>query len=124
MKYFKYLLILIPMHVMSQFTLQGTILEANKENVPVAGANVYWLNTTVGTVTDFNGNFKLPYKKSYKQLIISHVGYKTDTIQVNSSKEIIHFLEPTSNLDEVTISTRKKTTSRSYLESRNIVTII
>ena len=40
--------------------IKGRVIEQN-ENVgmPLIGANVYWNNTTVGTTTDANGNFKL-----------------------------------------------------------------
>ena len=74
----------------------------------MAGANVYWLNTSVGAVTDFDGNFEIEYKPEYKKMVVSFVGYKTDTITVNSSKRIKHTLTSKANLDEVTATARKK----------------
>ncbi|MBT8260743.1 MAG: TonB-dependent receptor, partial [Bacteroidia bacterium] len=125
MKHIYYLIILIPSLLFSQNELKGMIMEANQENnhMPLAGANVYWLDTSVGTVTDLDGTFKIPYQKAYKNLVISHVGFKTDTINIKEPNDIHHFLQPTSSLDEVTINARKKSTSRSYLEAKNIVTI-
>ncbi len=63
------LLILIPVFSFSQEKLKGMIMEVNEESkhVPVAGANVYWLNTTVGAITDFEGTFTIPYKPEYKK---------------------------------------------------------
>lgn len=125
MKHIIYLIIIIPSLLFSQKELKGMIMEANQENkhIPLAGVNVYWLDTSVGTVTDVDGTFKISYQQSYKQLVISHVGFKTDTITITEPKDIHHFLQPTSSLDEVTLNVRKKSSSVSYLEAKNIVTI-
>ncbi|WP_299227264.1 TonB-dependent siderophore receptor [uncultured Psychroserpens sp.] len=125
MKQLLYILVLLPFLALSQDQLSGEIREANNEvsNIPLAGANVFWINTTVGTVTDINGKFTIPYQKSYKQLIISYVGYKTDTIDVTEPKYITHYLQPTSKLDEVTVTARKQTTSKSFLNAANIITV-
>jgi outer membrane receptor for ferrienterochelin and colicin len=116
---------LLPIVLWSQETASGTIWEANAKNetIGLPGANVYWLNTKVGTVTDFEGNFNLPYKKEYKQLVISYVGFKTDTIAVSNPKNITHALQSTSDLDEVTVTARKQATAKSYLQSQNIITV-
>ncbi len=109
----------------SQENLEGIIVESNEKNEPIAmfGANVYWLNTTVGTVTDKYGKFIIPYKKEYTKLIISFVGYKTDTLHISKPQYVKHWLQSTSALDEVTIKSKRKATSRSYLQSQNIITV-
>lgn len=109
----------------SQNDIQGVILETNeqKSEIPITGANVYWLNTAVGTVTDFDGEFTLSYKPDYKNLVISYVGYKTDTITVKSQKPIRHILKSTSTLEEVVVTSRNKATAKSYLQSQNIMTV-
>lgn len=116
---------MLPLLVLSQDQLKGVVMEANENNnpLPLPGANVYWLNTSIGDVTDIDGKFTIPYDKSYTKLVISYVGYKTDTITVNSPKAIEHWLEPTSSLGAVTLNARKKSSATSYLESRNIVNI-
>lgn len=113
------------MVVLSQEKITGTILEANKENkrLSLLGANVYWLGTSIGTTTDENGKFSLEYTKSFTKLIISYVGFKTDTIVVSSSKKIEHWLKPTNDLDEIKLNARKKAASTSYFEAQNIVTM-
>ena len=93
------------------------------EHLPLPGANVYWLDTSVGTVTDFGGKFTIPYESSYTKLIISFVGYKTDTLTVSAPRTIYHLLRPTSELDEVKLTGRKQTTAKSYLQSQNIITV-
>ena len=80
----------------------------------VSGANVIWKGTSIGTISDLDGNFKLPYNTSYKQLIISYIGYKTVTIDFDGSSDFIKvILLPTDDLSEVTIKTRKKATATS-----------
>lgn len=109
----------------SQEKITGMIMEANEKNehIGLAGANVYWLNTSVGTVTDIDGKFSLSYTKEYTELVISYVGFKTDTITINEPKMVHHWLQPVSDLDEITITSRKQTTSKSYLQSQNVFTV-
>lgn len=121
-----YILLLLPLIAISQETISGMIMEANAKNehIPLAGANVYWLNTTVGAVTDIDGMFTLGYKPEYKKLIVSYVGYKTDTLTITDpNKKVQHWLQPTSSLKEVTVTSRKQTTAKSYLKAQNVFTV-
>ncbi|HLV13793.1 MAG TPA: TonB-dependent receptor [Xanthomarina sp.] len=119
------LLAFLPIISFSQEKINGMIMEVNEDNkhIPVTGANVYWLNTTVGTVTDFDGKFTIPYKNDYKKLVVSYVGYKTNTISIKSTDHIHHLLEPTSSLKEVVLTSRKQATAKSYLQSQNVMNI-
>ncbi|MFC4723487.1 TonB-dependent receptor domain-containing protein [Geojedonia litorea] len=119
------ILIIFPMLSFSQDKISGMIMEANEKNehIGLAGANVIWLNTTVGTVTDVDGKFTIDYKKEYQKLVISYIGFKTDTLTIAEPKMIHHWLQPTSDLDEVTITSRKQSTAKSYLQSANILTV-
>uniref|UniRef100_A0AB33KYA6 TonB-dependent receptor plug domain-containing protein n=1 Tax=Tenacibaculum sp. Pbs-1 TaxID=3238748 RepID=A0AB33KYA6_9FLAO len=109
----------------AQEVLTGTIKDKNnpKKNSGIFGANVYWLNTNTGTTTNETGTFSIPYKKAYKKLIISFVGYKADTITVNGTKPINHYLTESNTLNEVAVSAKKSSTQRSYLQTQNLVTI-
>ena len=125
MKQFIYIILLFPLITLSQDKIEGVILEASttNETIPLAGANVFWLNTSVGAVTDIDGKFSLAYQPSYTKLIVSYVGYKTDTLTITSPKRITHYLNPTSELGEVTITGRKQTSAKSYLKAQNITTV-
>ncbi len=116
---------MLPAVLFSQSELKGKIMEANKKNehIPLHGANVYWLDTTVGTITDTNGLFAIPYKKTHTKLVISFVGFKTDTLTISEPKMMHHWLQPVNDLDEVTLTARKKSSATSYLESQNIINI-
>ncbi|MGB3607103.1 TonB-dependent receptor [Psychroserpens sp.] len=125
MKNLIYFMALLPLLSLSQDKVEGIVLEANtnKDTIPLAGANVFWLDTSIGAVTDLDGTFNLPYQKSYKKLVISYVGYRTDTLSITSPTYIKHELNPTSALSEITITGRKQTASKSYLNAQNLTTI-
>ena len=116
---------MLPIIVFSQEHISGKILEANAENqeIGLAGANVYWLNTEVGTVTDVDGSFTLAYKPQYNKLVISYVGFKTDTLTINEPKRIKHWLQSTDNLDAVMVTSRKQTTAKSYYKATNVINV-
>lgn len=124
-KIFIYILLLAPLLSHSQQVLRGMIMDRNnpKDNLGVFGANVYWLNTNVGTTTNEKGWFTIPYKKEYKKLVVSFVGYKTDTLTITSLEPIHHFLTPENNLDEVKITSKKQATQKSFLQTANVFTV-
>lgn len=122
MRQFIILLVFCPLYLFSQDTLEGIVLEtSNSTERPLPGANVYWLGSSVGAITNEDGTFSLPYKFSFNKLVISYVGFKTDTLNVRSNKYIKHVLQPSDDLDTVTITARKQATSRSYLKATNTI---
>lgn len=116
---------LIPCLTFSQQELKGMIMDKSypKDNQGVFGANVYWLNTNVGTTTNEKGWFTIPYKEEYKKLVISYVGYKTDTISITSTEVFHHFLTPENELDEVSIKSKKAATQKSFLQTANVFVV-
>ncbi len=125
MKKWIFILVMMPIAAISQEMLEGRIEDAglSKEPKGLGGANVYWLNGTSGAVTDFDGNFALPYSKEYNRLVVSFVGYHNDTLTVKENKRIVHALQPSSTLDEVTIAARKKASARSMLSAQNVINV-
>ena len=120
------ILFFMPALFFAQDKIKGMVMEPSPQgkHLPLPGANVIWEGTSVGTITDINGNFTLPYESSYKRLIISYVGYKSKTIDVKNPNTVIHILlQSTDDLEEVTVTTRKKASATSYLASQNITTI-
>ena len=94
-----------------------------KDNLGVYGANVFWLNTSIGATTDEKGWFKIPYQKNYKKLVVSYVGYKTDTLTISDLKPIHHFITLENELEEVTLKSKKKATQRSFIQTKNVFTV-
>ncbi|MDN3492862.1 TonB-dependent receptor [Winogradskyella bathintestinalis] len=124
MRKFLFLIIFCPVYLFSQDELKGVILEASSsKEMPLPGANVYWLDSSVGAITGDDGSFSLPYKFSYSQLVISYVGFKTDTLTVTENRPIKHVLQASDELDAVEIKSRKQATRKSYLEATNTFTV-
>ena len=126
----KYIILLLSIYsfsVNAQETFSGTIFskESNK-NIPLEGANVFWLGTQIGAVTDQNGNFSLPFTTETKQLVISYLGFKTDTLTIEMNDALLeHILyeDASENLDEVTLTQRRKAIQKSYLAAQNIINV-
>ena len=118
-------LILSVSFVHAQETLSGTILyKLNEDDYPLEGASIYWLNTNKGTITNFSGDFKIEKTDETDLLVISYIGFLSDTLRVKSSP-IIHFLKSDENnsLDEITVQKKRKTIQKSYLAAQNIMKI-
>ncbi|MFD2917287.1 TonB-dependent receptor [Psychroserpens luteus] len=125
MKKIIYIIMMMPLFMFSQETIEGIITEKVDGNkmFPLAGANIFWLDTSIGAVTDIDGKFSILYEPSYTKLVISYVGFKTDTITITKPKYIKHLLEATGDLDQIVLTARKRATSRSYMSVQNIMTI-
>ena len=111
--------------VFSQDPLSGVIQYQENNNIyPLIGVNVFWQNTTVGTITDIEGTFQLEVVPDTDLLIISYLGFKTDTLKVESSfitHQMIQDWE--GELAEVILSQRKKTMQKSFIETQNILKV-
>ncbi|MFY0628417.1 MAG: TonB-dependent receptor [Reichenbachiella sp.] len=81
----------------------GLVMNQNQE--VLIGAMVKEMGTNNGSITDIHGRFDLELANDSSLLIISYIGYESDTIQVkvNTSLRII-LRESTEQLSEVTIS--------------------
>lgn len=124
-KYIFSICLLYTMVSFSQSTFRGMIMDKNnpKDNLGIYGASVYWLNTNIGATTNEKGWFAIPYNKEYKKLVVSFVGYKTDTILIDGVKPIHHFLKEENVLEEVSINSKKQATQKSYLQAQNLITV-
>lgn len=114
----------LPLIVEAQEVLTGVVLEViDGKEVPLPGANVYWSDNSKGTITDEEGTFSLPYTQENKQLVISFVGFSTETIMITSNQFIRQVLKSSSELDEVQLRSQKQTTAKSYLKATNTFTV-
>ena len=84
------LLIIFSVGISAQDFLNGKINELNNgKEIPLVGANIHWLGTTVGTTSDDNGSFRIKRVDETDKLIVSFIGYNSDTISVGSQNNII-----------------------------------
>tara|TARA_B100001057_G_scaffold500930_1_gene618922 strand:- start:2819 stop:5011 length:2193 start_codon:yes stop_codon:yes gene_type:complete len=113
-------------NVSSQKIIEGKVVYKEKnETLALEGASVYWKNTNEGTITDIKGDFSLPISKKTNELIISFIGFKTDTLTIFSDKKLIHFLNEdlSTNLDEVSLVERKKSSKLSFKSNQNLILV-
>lgn len=97
--------------VSAQNRVTGKVIGADDKQ-PVIGASVRVRGTTIGTVTDVNGNFSITASPT-DVLAISYLGYATREVTVGSQTNLrITLSSSTSNLNEVVVtgytSQRKK----------------
>jgi len=76
----------IPAWIWAQMRVTGIVLDENGEGA--IGANVVVEGTTLGTVTDFDGQFELNVPEGKKHLVISYLGYKTVTVPVKPTMKV------------------------------------
>ena len=126
MKYIYILLFMFSWSVQSQQLLSGQIkIQEFESKTLIEGANLFWLNTSIGTISDKTGSFKIPMTPKSNQLVISYLGFKTDTLTITKPIRLFHTLLPDNNdaLDEVTLTQRRKAIQKSYFESQNIIMV-
>lgn len=88
---------------------KGTVKDAMGE--PIIGASVMVEGTTNGVITDLDGNFSLSNVQKGASIIISYIGYGTQTIKWDGQPLSITLKEDTEVLDEVVVvgyGTQKK----------------
>ncbi len=122
---FCWLFVVLPFFLFSQDKVEGKVLDASlkpKEEC-LSGANVYWLNSQTGTMTNEDGSFSLLYVEGYTELVISYVGFKTDTLTINEPKKVYHFLNPSNELDEVVVQEKRDAVEKTYFSAQNVITV-
>ena len=119
------IILLFPIFILAQTNLKGMIMnqENPKDNLGVAGATVNWLNTNIGTITNEKGWFTIPFKKEYRKLIISYIGYKTDTLIVRDLTPIHHFITIENELKGITIRSKRDAVQKSLFATANTFTV-
>lgn len=103
--YVLFLLILLPLCFYSQnYIVQGKVLAKN-DGEPIAGADVFYDGTSIGTITDMDGFFELDSKNPINSpLVIRFLGYKTIIIQrIESSFNEFFLEEDVTQLEGVTL---------------------
>ena len=109
--------------VYSQSQVSGSVSD-NDNMTGIPGVNVVIEGTSVGTVTDFDGNFVLNSNQAPPfNLVISYVGYSAQTVSVTSSGQDINVsLSAGQNLEEVVISAGRR--EQKVLEAPASISVI
>lgn len=105
-KYLLLALILFPLAGFTQTTITGKVTDANSGD-PIPFANVVFKGSSIGTTTDFDGNYKLKTSTPTDSLQASYVGYKVKVKKVKPGvAQVINFQldELSTGLAEVVIT--------------------
>ncbi|MBK8807713.1 MAG: carboxypeptidase-like regulatory domain-containing protein [Bacteroidales bacterium] len=91
-----------------QKLLRGKVLHKSHKT-PVEFANVYVKNSSIGTITDVNGNFTLRIPLNTPEFYVSAVGYITKEIKVANQTESLTIMleEDILQIEEVVVSLGK-----------------
>ena len=109
-----------------QEVITGKIVYQNqRETIALEGASLYWLGTNEGSTTDKLGDFSLKLSMKSDRLVISYLGFHSDTLKIKSNNRIIHFLKEdlSTNLDEISLIERKKTSKLSFTKTQNTILV-
>ncbi|MEE4197158.1 MAG: TonB-dependent receptor [Bacteroidales bacterium] len=80
----------------------GTVLDENGS--PIPGVNVFVKGTTIGTVTDLEGNYTIQVPSGEVVLVFSFVGFRTFEVKVGEQAVInVTLYEETTQLDEIVV---------------------
>lgn len=82
--------------------ITGTV-KSGDDNTPLLGATVQIKGTSVGTVTDFDGNYVIEAQVN-STLVFSYIGYQTKEIKATNASSINVVLQPGDLLDEVIVT--------------------
>ena len=86
----------------AQNKVTGTVVDAQGE--PIIGASVVVKGTSNGTVTDLDGKFTIANAPAKGNLVISYVGYRTQTIALGGKSQFnVTLDEDKQLLDEVVV---------------------
>lgn len=96
----------------------GQVVDA--QNNPLPGVNVYWENTSIGIITDDEGNFTIRRTEKSNILTFSYVGFHTQKKNITSDAFINIKLTPEENLKEVVVTQHRQTTIRSKYQVANL----
>ncbi len=94
--------------------VSGTVTDPQGFTLP--GVNIYIKGTTSGTITDMDGNYRIPLEGADVVLVFSYIGYITQEIPVRAESTInVTLEEDTRQLSEVIV------TGYSYVKKRDVI---
>ena len=121
------LIIVLSSYTISAQNVVGYVYEViDNQKSFLPGVNIIWMGTTSGTASDINGRFTLS-KSGVKttKLLVSLMGYKTDTIELKKelTKIDIQLSPSTIQLQEVEIKAKNNNIYISRLSPRKVQVI-
>lgn len=82
-------------------TIRGTVL-SEEDGQPVIGASILVKGTSIGTITDMDGQFILSVPKSAKTLVVTYVGMGKQEVTIKPNVRVC-LCSAAENIDEVVV---------------------
>ena len=86
----------------SAHTISGTVKDETGETI--ISASVMVKGTTIGTVTDFDGNYTLDVPDDAKVLVFSYIGLQTKEVNITGNVIDVVLSENSEVLEEVVVT--------------------
>lgn len=117
--------IVFALHSIGQVKGRVVEISSNKKDTTVLpGVTVFWLNTSIGTITDMNGLFSISSSSLTNQLIITSVSYKSDTLTITDTTKFLSIrLKGGVDLNEVDVVYETTGTELSYMNAIKMETL-
>lgn len=100
---------------LSAKTISGTVTDQTGETI--ISASVIVKGTTIGTVTDFDGNYTLDVPDDATTLVFSYIGLETQEVAISGSVINVVLKENSEVLDEVVVTGYGTTKKRDLVTS-------
>jgi len=119
-----FLALMAPAIINGQITLKGELYDATLgQQQTLFGANVFHPQSQSGTITDEKGVFSLEVSKLPARLVVSYVGYKSDTLKINDASFISYGLSPESDLEQAVVKTRRSSQFISSFSTEQVIRV-
>lgn len=82
--------------------VSGQVLEESNQ-IPIPGVTVLVKGTTIGTTTDFDGNYSITLPETSSALEFTYLGFQPETINITKPIHNVSLIEDISSLDEVVV---------------------
>ena len=93
----------------SNGVIKGVVKDKETPDEVIAGANIYWAGTSLGTTSNSEGEFQISNYAGANPLVISFVGYIPDTISIDENQQsLVVLLGKNIELHEVVVSKRRQ----------------
>jgi outer membrane receptor for ferrienterochelin and colicin len=105
--------------------VSGVVYEisaSKTKKIPLPGANIYWLGTSLGVSADSVGRFDIPRSTQSNLLLVSFVGYLNDTLRVGADSDFEFVLRSEETLKEVVVKGTATTIDRMSPIQTEIIT--
>lgn len=111
----------------NELTISGQVVDAS--GTPLIGVNVRTVETSVGTITDIDGRFKLKCNKG-NYIVVSYIGYTSKKMQIRDGRDLhIVLKEEATVLNDVvvigygTVAKKELTSAVSHVSSKDLLNI-